>query len=83
MKKIEVEATGIEPANQPNQEIGGFMYSRAMRFWGEEIGEAIPPMFEARAIPRMSDFEKGDLAGRVRRIGYNRWTVSRKDRRGQ
>lgn len=32
MKKMEVEATGMETANQPSQEMGGFMYSRAMRF---------------------------------------------------
>lgn len=69
MKKIDAEATGMETANHPSQEIGGFIYSRAIKFWGDEIGEAIPPMLDAKAIPRMSDFEKGDFAGRVRRIG--------------
>lgn len=69
MKKIEVEATGIETANQPSHEMGGFIYSNAIKFCGEEMGEAIPPIFDASAIPRMSDLEKGDFAGSVRKIG--------------
>lgn len=69
MKKMEVEATGMDTANQPSQEMGGFMYSRAMRFCGDEMGDAIPPMLDARAIPRMSALEKDDLEGSVRRMG--------------
>lgn len=69
MQTTEVNETGIETLNQPIQEMGGFMYSSAMRFCGDEMGEAIPPMLEARAMPRMSAFENGDLDGRVRRMG--------------
>lgn len=69
MMTTQMSDTGIETANQPNHEIGGFMYSSAMRFCGDEIGEAIPPMFDARAIPRMRAFANGESRGRVRRIG--------------
>lgn len=40
-----------------------------MRFCGEEMGEAMPPMLDASAMPRMSALEKGDFDGSVRRIG--------------
>jgi hypothetical protein len=33
------------------------------------MGEAMPPMLEARAMPRMRALEKDDLEGSVRRIG--------------
>ena len=41
-----------------------------MIFWGEAIGEAAPPMLEARAMPRMRAFEKRESAGRLRRRGF-------------
>ena len=43
-------------------------------FWGEAIGEAAPPMLEARAMPRMRALEKLESEGRLRRSG---WTIIR------
>lgn len=34
------------------------------------MGEAAPPMLEARAIPRMRALEKFESDGRLRRSGY-------------
>lgn len=39
-------------------------------FCGEAIGEAAPPMLEARAIPRMRALEKLESEGRLRRSGW-------------
>jgi hypothetical protein len=50
MASMDSVATGIEIANHSNQDRGGFIDPRAIRFWGEEIGEASPPMLDARAI---------------------------------
>lgn len=53
-----------------------------IRFCGDEMGEAIPPMLDARAIPRMRDLEKADLEGSVRKMGcgwidpFNQGTTS-------
>lgn len=43
-------AVGREMANHDNQDRGGFIDPSAIRFCGEEIGEACPPMLEASAI---------------------------------
>jgi len=40
MAMIEEVETGMEMANQEAQEMGGSMAPSAIRFWGEEIGEA-------------------------------------------
>lgn len=61
--------TGMATANQESHPRGGSMYSSAIRFCGDEIGEDWPPMFDARAMPRISDFENVDLGGSVRKIG--------------
>ena len=41
-------------------------------FCGEAIGEAAPPILEARAIPRMRALEKRDSEGRLRSKGWSR-----------
>jgi hypothetical protein len=41
----------------------------AMIFWGLDIGEAMPPMFDAKAIPKMRQGAKVELTGSVRSIG--------------
>ena len=38
-------------------------------FWGEAIGESIPPMFEASAIPRMTALDMLESDGKLRSIG--------------
>lgn len=43
-------ATGMEIANHSSQDKGGFIDPKAIKFWGDEIGEARPPIFDARAI---------------------------------
>lgn len=43
-------------------------------FCGDAIGESIPPMFEARAIPRMRALDISESAGRLRSIG---WMIDR------
>lgn len=43
----------------------------AMMFWGLDIGEAMPPIFDAKAIPKMRQGAKVELTGRVRSIGCN------------
>jgi hypothetical protein len=50
MARIERVATGMEIANHANHDRGGFIAPRAIKFWGDEIGEANPPMLDARAI---------------------------------
>lgn len=38
-------------------------------FWGEAIGESIPPILEARAMPRISALDIWESDGRLRSIG--------------
>lgn len=45
--------TGIAIMNHSGQVGGGFIMPTAMMFCGDEIGDAIPPTFAARAIPSM------------------------------
>mmetsp|Transcript_21687 Transcript_21687/g.55213 ORF Transcript_21687/g.55213 Transcript_21687/m.55213 type:complete len:359 (-) Transcript_21687:980-2056(-) len=73
--KLLMTATGSATANHASQE-GGLpsmdMRSMAKMFWGDEIGEVIPPMLEARAMPMTRDLAKGVLTSMVRRIGCTR-----------
>lgn len=61
--------TGIATANHDSHDRGGSMYSKAIRFCGEEMGDDWPPMLDARAMPRMRGLLNDDLGGKVRRIG--------------
>jgi hypothetical protein len=70
INRIEIMHTGIEMKNHATQEGAGCIFSKAMMFWGDAIGEAIPPIFEAKAIPRISAWEKGLFAGRFRKRGW-------------
>jgi hypothetical protein len=40
-----------------------------MRFCGEAMGDAAPPMLDAKAIPRRSALVMLESAGRLRRMG--------------
>ena len=72
--KTEIEQRGMETSSHWGQVGGGFIFCRAMIFCGEEIGDAIPPMLEAKAIPRMRHRAYCELCGKVRRMGYgSRW----------
>lgn len=53
--------SGSATANQLPQEGGGFMFWIVMMFCGEDMGEAIPPTLEARAMPMIRHGAKVDL----------------------
>jgi hypothetical protein len=38
-------------------------------FWGEAMGESMPPILEARAMPRMRAFDICESEGKLRSIG--------------
>lgn len=46
------------------------MISMAMRFCGEAMGESIPPMLDARAIPRIRAFDMFESDGKLRSMGF-------------
>lgn len=69
MRRMEMMQTGRATKNQAPQLGSGCMFCRAMMFWGEAIGEAAPPMLEARAMPRMRALEKLESEGRLRSMG--------------
>ena len=50
MRTIEMDDTGIETANHLDQSSLGSISASAIRFCGEEMGDAWPPMFAARAM---------------------------------
>lgn len=54
MSKIDMMPTGRAIKNHMPHDGWGSMICRATMFCGDAIGESIPPMLEARAIPRMS-----------------------------
>ena len=69
IRTMEMMQTGSATKNHTPQEGSGCMFWRAMRFWGEAIGEAAPPMLEERAMPRRSALVIFESAGRLRRMG--------------
>ena len=69
MRRIETMHTGRAMKNQIPQLGWGRMFCKAMMFCGEAMGEAAPPMLEARAMPRMRALEKFESEGRLRRSG--------------
>lgn len=70
MRRMEIMQTGRAMKNQIPQLGWGRMFWRAMMFWGEAMGEAAPPILEARAMPRMRALEKLESEGRLRRSGW-------------
>ena len=62
--------TGREMKNQISHDGPGSIISRATMFSGDAIGESIPPMFEASAMPRMRALDIWESEGRLRSIGY-------------
>ena len=69
IRRMEMIQTGRAMKNQMPQLGWGRMFWRAMMFCGEAMGEAAPPMLEARAMPRMRALEKLESEGRLRRSG--------------
>lgn len=68
-KKMDIMQIGKVTKNQAPQLGSGCMFSNAIMFCGDAIGEAIPPMHEARAIARTRALENSESGGRFRRIG--------------
>ncbi len=62
--------TGRAMKNQISHDGPGSIISRATMFCGDAIGESIPPMLEASAMPRMRALDIGESEGRLRSIGY-------------
>lgn len=50
MRMMETAETGNDTTNHWPQSKGSSISSRAIRFWGDEIGELWPPIFAAKAI---------------------------------
>lgn len=69
MKRMERTQTGMATKNQLPQLGSGRMFCMAIIFCGEAMGEAAPPMLEARAMPRMSALENSESDGRLRSSG--------------
>lgn len=69
MRRMEMMQTGRAMKNHVPQLGWGRIFWRAMMFCGEAMGEAAPPMLEARAMPRMRALEKLESEGRLRRSG--------------
>ena len=57
MATTDAPDTGMEMANHSSHDNGGLMDPRAMRFCGEEMGEAWPPILDARAMAMTRHFE--------------------------
>ena len=54
--KMQRTETGIATMNHVVHDGVGFIIPIDMMFCGDAIGEDIPPMFEANAIPKINDF---------------------------
>jgi len=70
MRNIDMMQIGSAMKNHTPHEGCGRIFWRAMIFWGEAMGEAAPPMFEASAMPRIKALENSESDGRLRRSGY-------------
>lgn len=70
MRTMEMIPTGRAMKNHVSQDGSGSIIWRATMFCGDAIGESMPPMLEARAIPRMSALDIWESEGRLRSIGY-------------
>ena len=71
IRRMDMIQTGRAMKNHLPQSSGGDMFWRAMRFWGDAMGEAAPPMFEDSAMPRRSALVIEESEGRLRRMGWS------------
>ena len=69
IRRMEIMPTGRAMKNQIPQEGSGLIECSATIFCGDAIGESMPPMLEARAIPRMRALDMFESDGRLRSMG--------------
>lgn len=69
MRRIDTRPTGITTKNHVPQVGVGDMICRATMFCGDAIGDNMPPILEARAIPKIKAFDICESEGRFRNIG--------------
>lgn len=69
IRRMEIMPTGRTMKNQINHEGFGSMFWRAIMFWGDAMGDSIPPILEARAIPRIRALDIWESDGRLRSMG--------------
>ncbi len=62
--------TGRATKNHVPHDGGGCMISRATIFCGDAMGESIPPILEASAMPRMRALDICESEGRLRSMGW-------------
>lgn len=62
--------TGRVMKNQVTQDGSGDIISRATIFCGDAIGDSMPPILEARAMPKIRALDMLESEGRLRNIGY-------------
>lgn len=72
MHKIEMIPTGMVIKNQVAQDGAGFIMASANMFCGDAIGESMPPILEANAMPRIKALDMFESAGRLRSMGLLR-----------
>ena len=66
---IEMAPTGMTTKNHWSQVGAGCMMPMATTFWGDAMGDNIPPMFEAKAIPIITALDMFESEGNVRSMG--------------
>lgn len=69
MSRMEMMHTGSATKNHTPQDGSGCMFCSAIRFCGEAMGDAAPPMLEESAMPMSSALVMSESAGRLRRMG--------------
>ena len=69
IRRMEMMPTGNAMKNQVPQVGGGFIIWMATMFCGDAIGESIPPMFDASAMPRMRALDICESEGKFRSMG--------------
>lgn len=69
---IQIMPTGRAIKNHTPQEGWGVIIAKAMMFCGEAIGESMPPILDAKAMPSINAFDIGESAGKLRSMGLTR-----------
>jgi hypothetical protein len=71
ISRIEMMHTGSATKNHTPHDGSGCMFCKAIRFCGDAMGDAAPPMLDESAMPMSSALVISESAGRLRRMGYD------------